>query len=207
MQMRALTREEAKSITRRRLIDAAIRLAAEEGGRNLTASRVARAAGVAQPTFYVHFRDRDDLLETVAELEIGELRRQFQLARAGIDPVGLTTGASVDALIDAFRVPLETILSRPVQYRIYVQERLHNDSPLGKHCRMLADDVRADLVRDLTAVNAVSGNRRSEGELTMVADGLIALTEALGLGLIEKRYKNVDAALGVLIEFARGVLV
>jgi AcrR family transcriptional regulator len=37
----------------------------------LSTGAVARAAGVAQPTFYVHFRDMDDLLRTIGTEQIG----------------------------------------------------------------------------------------------------------------------------------------
>jgi len=40
----------------------------------------------------------------------------------------------------------------------------------------------------------------------MLADGLIALTESLGLGCLDGRYTNVERAVDLLVDFARGVL-
>jgi AcrR family transcriptional regulator len=47
---RGLTREEGKLITRRRLIEAATRLLGEGGAAGLTASAVAREAGIRRST-------------------------------------------------------------------------------------------------------------------------------------------------------------
>lgn len=204
---KALTREESKAITKRRLLEAALRITSESSGRQLTASRVAREAGVAQPTFYVHFRDLDDLLQAVAELQIDELRKEFQKARRRIELQGLARGDRTEALREAFRVPLKTILARPVQFRVFVRERLHTDSPLGRHCRQIDDELRRDLVNDLRNIDRYTGRVRSDAQLKMIADGLVALTEALGLGCLEGRYADVEAAVDVIVDFASGALV
>ncbi|MBN1631427.1 MAG: TetR/AcrR family transcriptional regulator [Thermoleophilia bacterium] len=47
---------------RKQIIDAVRRVVAEHGVPNTTVSRVAEAAGVAQGTLYLHFRDRTDML-------------------------------------------------------------------------------------------------------------------------------------------------
>jgi hypothetical protein len=59
---------------------------------------------------------------------------------------------------------------------------------------------------DLQALDRQTGRGRGELELMMLADGLIAMTEALGLGCLDGRYANVERAVDVLVEFARGVL-
>jgi AcrR family transcriptional regulator len=203
---KALTREESKAITRRRLVEAALRLTSQSGGRNLTTSRVTREAGVAQPTFYVHFRDLDDLLEAVAEVQIEGLRRDFRKARNSIDVAALAQGLKTEALREAFRVPLHTILARPVEFRVYVQERVHGETPLARHCRQIDDELRRDLIGDLKMLERYTGRGRSDLELMMLADSLIAMTEALGLGCLDGRYSNVERAVDFLVDFARGVL-
>ena len=88
--VKALTREEGKLITRRRLLESAAKLLGETGYGALSVSAVARAAGVAQPTFYVHFRDKDHLLQTLA---LGQARRDRRLrhlfVRIGANPATL----------------------------------------------------------------------------------------------------------------------
>jgi len=207
MPAKALTRDESKAITKRRLLEAALRIMSESSGRQLTASRVAREAGIAQPTFYVHFRDLDDLLQAVGEIQIDELRREFQKARGQIEMQALARGDRTDALREAFRVPLRTIMSRPTQFRVYVQERLHSDSPLGRYCRQIHSELRRDLLDDLRNLDRFTGRVRADDQLKMLADGLMALTETLGFGCLEGRYADVDAALDVIVDFATGALV
>ena len=96
-----LSRGEAKLITRRRLLDAGLGLLGEEGYENLTTGRIAAAAGVAQPTFYVHFADKDDLLRCLAEEVTSRLREALRQARRKIEHAG-----SDDPIRAAFRLPL-----------------------------------------------------------------------------------------------------
>ena len=56
---------------------------------------------MAQPTFYVHFRDLDDLLEAVAEVQIEGLWRDFRKARNRIDVAALARGLKTEALREA----------------------------------------------------------------------------------------------------------
>src|SRR5262245_54783876 len=98
---RALTREEGKLLTRRRLVDAGPRLLRERGVGGLSASAVAREAGVAQPTFYVHFEHKDALLRTIAAEKIGGLRAALRAARERFQ-----RGEGVDAIRETFRLSL-----------------------------------------------------------------------------------------------------
>ena len=82
-----IRREEAKFLTRRRLLDAAATLLGETGYAGLSASAVTRAAGVAQPTFYVHFRDKNDLVRTLADEKIGVIRLASDAAARGAHQV------------------------------------------------------------------------------------------------------------------------
>ncbi|MBN1629996.1 MAG: TetR/AcrR family transcriptional regulator, partial [Thermoleophilia bacterium] len=59
---------------RRQIIDAVRRVVAEHGVPNTTVSRVAEAAGVAQGTLYLHFRDRTDMLLAALESIWAEMR-------------------------------------------------------------------------------------------------------------------------------------
>ena len=52
--VRWLTRKEAKEATRQRLLRAAPQILNERGETDVSASTVAPAAGIAQPSFYEH---------------------------------------------------------------------------------------------------------------------------------------------------------
>ena len=198
---RSLSRDESKAITRRRLLDAAAELLAKTGYGKLSASAVARAAEVAQPTFYVHFRDKDDLLRTLGEEQIGALRARLRAVRARI----LST-RDLDAVRESFRLPLEVWLEHPALLRLYSQELLQPKSPLGSQARQLRADLCRDLAEDLERFGLPAASVRERERVEMIAEAIVAQTEALALGLVEKRFASLESAVDVLAHFAASAL-
>jgi TetR/AcrR family transcriptional regulator, fatty acid biosynthesis regulator len=198
---RALTREEAKLITRRRLLEAAARILRDSGHGGLSVSAVAREAGVAQPTFYVHFADKDDLVSTLAKEKVEAIRRPLKEARSQI-----VLGQGVDAVRETFRLPLVAFLDQPELFRLFVQEAHQPGSPFGQQARKLVRELEADLVEDLIALGAPGAPGPERVRLEMMAEGMIVLTQSLGLGYLEGRYKDLDAVVDVLAHFAVGAL-
>src|SRR5438445_12355701 len=84
--------QRARSVdTRARIFAAAVRLFAEHGYADTTVDRIAREAGVAKGTFFVHFATKDAV---VTEL----VRTQVRLARKMRDRTLARGGTAVDAL-------------------------------------------------------------------------------------------------------------
>jgi TetR/AcrR family transcriptional regulator, fatty acid biosynthesis regulator len=202
MPSRALSRDESKAITRRRLLDAAAQLLGEVGYGGMSTGAVARAAGVAQPTFYVHFRDMDDLLRTLGTEQIDALRARLRAARQAL----ITGQRGVDAVRETFRVPLDAWIQNAGLFRLYGQEFHHPTSPMGKLSRELHAELHADLVDDLTRLGLPSRTAPERERIAMMAEAMIAQTEALARGYVDGRYKDVDALVDVLTRFAVGVL-
>jgi AcrR family transcriptional regulator len=198
---RGLTREEAKLITRRRLLEAAARVLRESGHGGLSASAVAREAGVAQPTFYVHFVDKDDLMQTLAREKVEGLRGPLREARARIK-----RGSGIDAVRETFLLPVKALLEDPDLFRLYVQEGHHPNSPFGEEARKLRSELQADLAADLIELGAPARTSGERARLDMIADAILAQAEALGLGLIEGRYPQADAVVDVLTQMTVGTL-
>ena len=198
---RSLSREEAKLITRRRLLDAAAQLLGESGYGGLAASAVSRAAGVAQPTFYVHFRDKDDLVRALADERIGGLRARLKEARERV-----RLGEGIDAVRETFRIPLRTFIENPAIFRVYARELHEPESPLGEKARSLREELRRDLAEDLARLGLPSSTPAEREALEMTAEAMIGQVEALGLALVEGRYKSLDAVVEVLTRFAVGIL-
>jgi len=198
---RTLSRNEAKSITRRRILDAAGSLIAETGYGGLSASAVARAAGIAQPTFYVHFRDKDDLLRTLGDELIGSLRDELRAARERV-----LAGQGVEAVRETYRIPLDVWIEHPALLRLHVQELHQTGSPLGAMLRALRDEILRDLADDLARFGLPSSSPAERERLEMIAEAMIAQTEALALSLVDGRYRDREAVIDVLTRFAVGVL-
>lgn len=85
--------------TRQRLLDAAISLFAERGLHGVTSHEIARAAGVAAGTFYLHFRDKTEVYRHIVFHAIEELAVLVQ--RAVGDPSGrvLAMRARAEAIV------------------------------------------------------------------------------------------------------------
>ncbi len=198
---RRLSREESKLITRRRLLEAGSRLLGEQGYGALSASQVARAAGVAQPTFYVHFESKDDLVLTLARETLSELRAALSEARRRA-----ASGRDPDALRDTFRIPLETLIAHPELFRLYIQESHQPSSPFAEHARELSRELVDDLVEDLIAAGAPCGTRASADRLRLAAEGMITLTQSFGLAYLDGRYTDLDQIVDTLTSFALGAL-
>ena len=67
--------------TRRRLVEAGTELFAREGLHGATSAQIARRAGVAAGTFYLHFRDKQDLFREIAKVGPAPARRRRSLGR------------------------------------------------------------------------------------------------------------------------------
>jgi AcrR family transcriptional regulator len=76
----------SRAETRRRLIEAGTDLFAEHGLHRVTSARIARHAGVATGTFYLHFPDKEALFREIAFAALAELRARQERASERLEP-------------------------------------------------------------------------------------------------------------------------
>jgi AcrR family transcriptional regulator len=72
----------SREATRRRLVEAGTALFASRGLHGATSAEVARRAGVATGTFYLHFRDKEALFRAIAFDALARLRERQERAGA-----------------------------------------------------------------------------------------------------------------------------
>ncbi|HEY4025397.1 MAG TPA: TetR/AcrR family transcriptional regulator [Candidatus Dormibacteraeota bacterium] len=196
----SLTRREAKQLTRWRLLDAARRLILTGGESELSASAVARLAGVGGATFYEHFRNKDHLLQALA----GEL---FTGLREGLHQPrreALEEPASQERIRQQFRVPVEMIAANPEVFRLSLRTRHQAGSALGRSSQQLNGNLRTDLVEELVERGYPNATLEERRRLEMVADIHIAATEALALGHVNGRYPDIEEIVDLLVLVTRG---
>ena len=85
--------------TRKRLLDAATKLFAERGLHGVTSHEIAREAGVASGTFYLHFRDKTDVYRHIVFHAIEDLVHQVQHAVAAATGHILRQRARAEAIV------------------------------------------------------------------------------------------------------------
>lgn len=195
-----MTRREAKQLTRKRLLDAARRLILAGDETRLTASTVARRAGVAGATFYEHFHNLNDLLQALSDELFDELRGK--LAKRRREALAATNNE--ERLGQEFRTPLEILASSPDLFRLALRVRHHSGSPLSDSGRRLTGNTRRDLVAELVARGYPAGTPGERRRLAMIADIHIAATEVLALGHLAGRYPDLDEVVDMLVLVTRG---
>jgi hypothetical protein len=112
----------------------------------------------------------------------------------------------MDALREVCRLPLQTWLTLPDLLKLHVQELHQRGSPFGRRAQELRDEVAADLIEDLVRLGLAARTGRQRQRLRMIADVLLAQTDALALGLVDGRYKSVETAIDVLARFAASLI-
>ncbi|MGW0804828.1 TetR family transcriptional regulator [Nonomuraea sp. NPDC002799] len=197
-----LSRSQAKDLTRRRLIRAALAILDEEGEAGLSTVKVAKAAGIAQSSFYVHFKDMQELLRVLAE-EGGErlrgsMREARRRAREAPD--------DLERHRDTFRIPLEAICRHPEFLRIQLRARHDPSSSLRDFATETAAAYREHHAADLAALGYTADNEHDRRRLEMIADGINAATDALAIGHLEGRYPDLEEAADILVALSRGAL-
>lgn len=196
----ALTRREAKAVTRQRLLDAALAILDEEGESGLTTVAITRRAGIAQSTFYVHFTDTNDLLHSLVDDLASERRRLTREARRSARAT-----QNEPARRDTYRVPLNYLVAHPRLTRLLLTSR-GDSSPVGQWSREIHQQSRAALIEDLAAAGMSTDTAKDQRQVQMIADAIIGMTEAVAMGYIEGRYDDLDAMVDTLMLFSSGYL-
>lgn len=184
----------ALSSRRERLLAAAVKLFAGQGFSEVGVGDIAQAAGIAQPSFYHHFRGKADVLWAI--LERGDQAIRTDLARAlsrAEDPA--------DALRRAMRSYIALALDSPELIEAMVWQVSH----LAADRRAKVIEIQHDLVGEWLALIAgaspdlgrARGRIRVQAALTLVNN--IAMTPQLRAvpGVAEAMGAVVDRILGL----------
>lgn len=70
-------REAQRLLTRERLVDAAIALFGQRGFRAVTIEQIAAAAGANRATFYLHFRNKEDVANAIGDRLVPNIQATF----------------------------------------------------------------------------------------------------------------------------------
>jgi TetR/AcrR family transcriptional regulator, fatty acid biosynthesis regulator len=174
----------------------------DQGGSQLSVSAISRKAGVAQSTFYVHFKDLPQLLRALGD-ELA-VRRGIAVREARRE---VREQTDAERVRETFRIPLEEMTRNPDWYRMGLRVKHDPGSALGDVVREMQSRERRDLVEDLVLAGYQVDKPEEQRSAAMIADCLAAMTEILALGHIEGRYPDVEEILDVLVRiFFEGVI-
>src|SRR5258708_6024788 len=146
MQAARPARRITTELTRKRLIEGAVDILRREGLGAATTGRIAGAAGLKQPTFYVHFEDRDEVFEAAAD-EIGRrMLEKLQRQHTKFDAKDARRSLAAN-----FRSILGAFLSEPELTRIFLRYRADEGTVLGKAFGRQIRAARQAIVDNLPA--------------------------------------------------------
>jgi len=179
-----MSRQINKERTRRRLLQAILKTIQRHGHGTLTTGRVAQLAGVAQPTFYVHFRSMDQALEQVAEWVAQELN-------SGLSPEAsaeLDRGAEV--LEQAVRKCTRSLVQDRKVAEVFLSNRRDQTSPLGRRWTVLTGGLRERMRQIVVQVrpDATSADAALHAEL------LVSMIFGLAEAQLDGRIDDLDRA-------------
>lgn len=184
--------------TRRKLIDAGLRVVAERGAA-LTASDVVSAADVSNGTFYNHFVDRDDFVEAVARESLKAITEGSAGDTEGTDPAWRFAVATSRVLDAAIRQPVWgravlRLTESSIPLHAAVQQHLRADLDEGHRIGRFThgdDPITVDLVsgtvmasvRRLVDLSAPMGDANRD----VIPDVVARLLEVIGIESDEAR--------------------
>ncbi len=145
------SRKLSKERTRARLLQGTLKVLHNEGPSALTTGRIAESAGVAQPTFYVHFSGIDEALQSAATTVCDRWLVGVHAARTSVDR---SSGVrpSVHGIVTSY---VDTLLEDPKGAELFLRHRRDATTSLGRTFAKLTEKVRRDLVDDLAEAGHV----------------------------------------------------
>jgi TetR/AcrR family transcriptional regulator, fatty acid biosynthesis regulator len=184
------TRQASKIRTRNRLVKSAIRVLYRSGTGALTTGKIAADAGVAQPTFYVHFDDMKALLQEVASTISSTIIARMQPVRELV-----SNTPSRRAIREACEMSVRALVEDPRFAELYLRHRRDVSSPLGKRFSELTKMARGVLLEELTNLGL-----DDLPHLEIHVDLIFGMTLGLIEGIVDRRVSDLDAAVDILAD-------
>ncbi len=182
----SLSRLEQKEQTRRKLVDAALRLSAAKSFSALSLREVASGAGITAAGFYRHFDSMEDLglvLMDEVGLSLRQLLRQTRRDRAPM-PRKEAVALSVQAYINYIR-------NNPGLFQLLLGERVGGTPKFRRALHQELSYFKQELASDLVELQKQYGPPLRNAEHT--AEAIIALFFVIGAEALDMEKKNLDS--------------
>lgn len=150
---------------RRRIVDAARFLILRQGLRATTMEAVAREAGVAKPTLYGYFPDRDAVFMTIVEDLVADI---VAAVRAALDMGGDVVDRVGAALSAKYKIIARLLEGSPHADELYSEQ----DRLVAPRVKSMEQNVEAMIVESLAAAGVA--RPRQLAQLLLAAAGGIA---------------------------------
>lgn len=194
-------RELAKAQTRKGLLKSALKLYSQEGRKGLSMNKVAKGAGIAQPSFYNHFSSLDELLDELRE----QLKDNYMspMRSAVVDMLKNFDQLNPEQFRQQNQACLEMIFNAAFQ-NILLFQRLLEDRPrveahkvqgLGQLVSELQQEWAELLLQGLEKAGRRSGQDYDPEYVYLSVDSAAAQVHEMILGCQDQRYSREQAIL------------
>ena len=143
-----------------RILEAAVKVFAELGFHQSTISQIAKAAGVADGTIYLYFKNKDDILVQFYEYKT---RQVFKTFRQAVDQADSAVGKLrnlIHAHLDAFQKDYNMAIVYQVETR---QQRRFAEKPIKEMSKMYRD-----IISEVVELGQEEGTMRRDLYMGMV---------------------------------------
>ncbi|MGD8608065.1 MAG: TetR/AcrR family transcriptional regulator [Myxococcales bacterium] len=182
-----MSRQTNKDRTRRRLLQAVLKTIHRSGYGALTTGRVAQLAGVAQPTFYVHFRSMDQALDQVAQWVAEELSPGFD-ASASVE-----LDRAADVLEEAVLKCTRSLVQDRKVAEVFLRNRRDDTSALGRRWTVLTGGLRERMRQIVLKVRPDI----AASDAALHAELLVSIVFGLAEAYLDGRVENLERATAV----------
>ncbi|MCG8671207.1 MAG: TetR/AcrR family transcriptional regulator [Pseudomonadales bacterium] len=171
-----LTREEAKAQTRAKILQATVQTLVEEGGAGFSINKVAKRAGIAQPSFYVHFDNLEELFEAVTQdvldRYIEPMQTTLKTMLQDLEP------QQVDSVLEnLFLLAFDVIKDQEGLVRMAWAEREQTKSLFSYHLRRVDELLIESWGAVFIDIGLIADKERGGLRLRLFMDGVLALLE------------------------------
>ena len=192
-----LSRREQKAATRITIKNAARRAFFELGYNRAGIADIARFAGVAHGTFYIHFANKGGLLdELLIEFNDGLAQRLQPILAAPGAPLADTVRGTAEIFLDYWHAHQSFV-------ECYAQRSAAGIDPTS-----LRDGVNPPMTRLLSVALEMTATRRgiAGGNWELVTQGLLALWLRIGMQYLFNEPVSRDAAIETLVTMTIGAV-
>ncbi len=137
-----LSRQERKELTRRAILDAALKLSGDAGLAALSLRSVAKRVGIVPTAFYRHFSSVDELGLALLDESFGALRQMLREVRRGEHDIEGVIDNSVKTLV-------KNVNERPDHFLFVARERIAGPPLVREAVRRELELIELELAMDI----------------------------------------------------------
>jgi TetR/AcrR family transcriptional regulator, fatty acid metabolism regulator protein len=182
-----------------RIIDAAVKVFADQGYFQSTVAMIAKEAGVADGTIYLYFKNKEDILVQIFDYKAKQVFERF---RAEVDK----PGNAIDKLKSLVRIHLEEFQRDRSMAVVYQSETHQQTRSVELQIREMSK-LYADIVSEIVEQGQDEGTLRRDLYLSLVKRFILgSVDEVINTWIhSEGEYDLVSMADSLVALFIRGI--